>query len=335
MMAAPGGARRRLLGDIGGTNARFALQAGAEGPVEIAMLACREYPDLGDAVVAYLAACAPHSRPETAVFAVAAPILGDEVRMTNSPWSFSIDALRERLGLEDLFVINDFTAAALSVPRLGQADLMQIGGGERVPGAPVAVLGPGTGLGVSGLVPVPAGQGEDGWIPLAGEGGHVTLAAADDRESAVLSIVRRKLGHVSAERLLSGQGLVNLCAALAETEPSRYGQEHPPPDMPAEVTARARDGSSALCAAAVEMFCAMLGTVASNLALTLGARGGVFLAGGIVPKLGAAFAESPFRRRFEDKGRYAGYLAAIPTYVITHKAPALLGLASLPERHRD
>jgi glucokinase len=327
---ASGGARLRLLGDIGGTNARFALQTGAGASEHPETLACEAYPELAEALKAYLAAQAPDASPETAALAVAAPISGDRVTFTNSPWSFSIEGLKRRLGLKRLTVINDFTAAALSVPRLGEEDLAQVGGGAPEPGTPVAVIGPGTGLGVSGLIPA-----DSGWIPLATEGGHATLAPADDRESDVLAVVRRRFGHASAERLLSGQGLVNLCAALAETGAAALEREGVFPDTPEEVTRRALEGHSPLCAAALEMFCAMLGTVASNLALTLGARGGLYIAGGIVPKLGATFTDSPFRRRFEDKGRYAGYLAKIPTYVILGKAPALLGLASLPDHEGD
>ncbi len=325
-MTAAGGARLRLLGDVGGTSARFALQAGDAPPRHSATLASADYAELAAAVAAYLEAEAPQASPDAAAFAVAAPVTGDQVQMTNSPWSFSIEGLRRRLELDRLTVINDFTAIALSVPRLGDEDLSRIGGGARTPGAPIAVLGPGTGLGVSGLIPVEPDRGGGGWSPLATQGGHVTLAPANDREADALAVIRREFGHASAERVLSGQGLVTLCRALAEVT---GGGEAP--ETPEEVTGQALAGGSALCAAALEMFCAMLGTVASNLALTLGARGGVFIAGGIVPKLGAAFAASPFRQRFEDKGRFSDYLAAIPTYVITREAPALLGLASLPD----
>lgn len=323
---APGGPRLRLLGDIGGTNARLALQAGTGPPERVARLACEAYPELAEALAAYLAEHARGRAPEAAALAVAAPVTGDRVAFTNSPWSFSIMGLKRRLGLGQLAVVNDFTAAALSVPRLGQEDLVQVGGGTPVPGAPVAVIGPGTGLGVSGLIPA-----DSGWIPLATEGGHATLAPADDREDQVLAAIRRRFGHASAERALSGQGLVNLCAALVEAGMAEAEPGGVLPGSPEDVTRGALEEGSPLCLAALEMFCAMLGTAASNLALTLGALGGVYIAGGIVPKLGDAFAASPFRRRFEDKGRYRGYLAKIPTRVIVHRAPALLGLATLPD----
>lgn len=322
----PGGARLRLLGDIGGTNARFALQVGGGPPSHVASFAGKDYADLADAVRAYLGAEAGEAPPSLAAFAVAAPVTGDRVELTNSPWSFSTEALRRRLGLERLVVVNDLTATALSIPRLDRDDLVQVGAGAAAAGAPIAVLAPGTGLGVSGLIPVPPGEAPGRWVPLTTEGGHVTLAAADDRESAVLAVIRRRFGHASAERALSGPGLVNLAHALAEVEGGG-----PAPETPDQVTGRALSGASPLCAAALEMFCAMLGTVASNLALTLGARGGVYVAGGIVPKLGAAFGTSSFRRRFEDKGRFSHYLAAIPTYVMVREMPALLGLAGLPD----
>ncbi len=326
----PGGARLRLLGDIGGTNARFALQVGGEAPSHVATFACKDYADLADAVRAYLQAEVGEAPPSVAAFAVAAPLTGDRVELTNSPWSFSTEGLRRRLGLERLIVVNDFTATALSIPRLDRDDLVQVGGGAPVAGAPIAVLGPGTGLGVSGLIPGEPGKAPERWVPLTTEGGHVTLAAADDRESAVLAVIRRKFGHASAERALSGPGLVNLAQALAEVEGGG-----PVPETADQITSQALSGTSPLCAAAVEMFCAMLGTVASNLALTLGARGGVFIAGGIVPKLGTAFTLSSFRRRFEEKGRFSDYLAAIPTYVIVRETVALLGLTSLPDGEDD
>ena len=238
--------------------------------------------------------------------------------MTNHPWSFSVRVLRDRLGFERLVVINDFTAVAMAVPLLAETDRLPVGGGAPVARQPIAVLGPGSGLGVSGLVPA----GSE-WIPLSGEGGHVTMAAVSERENAVLDLMRARFDHVSAERCISGPGLVNLyngLAALDGVPAASYtrGADHRPRDWPQDP----------LCHEATAMFCAMLGTVAGNLALTLGAQGGVYIAGGIVPRLGSRFAESAFRARFEDKGRLRPYLAAIPTYVITHRLPAFLGCAA-------
>jgi glucokinase len=192
-------------------------------------------------------------------------------------------------------------------------------GGTAASDAPIGVIGPGTGLGVSALIPTPAGP-----VPVPGEGGHVTMAPADARESAVLELMRARYDHVSAERVLSGPGLVNLYNALSE-----LSQVPAAPLSAAQIT-DPRTGASDPCAReATAMFCAMLGTVAGNLALTLGARGGIYIAGGIVPKLGEAFAQSQFRARFEAKGRYKAYLAAIPAYVVVHRFAALLGASKL------
>ncbi|HYH20686.1 MAG TPA: glucokinase [Azospirillum sp.] len=305
-----------LVADIGGTNARFGL-VDATGVRDSRVYRCADFPSLQAAADAYLAtAAAAGPRPREGAFCIAGPITGDTITMTNLPWDVTISTVRQALGLERLEVINDFTAVALSVPRLGESDRQQIGEGDPRPGAVVGVIGPGSGLGASGLVPGPSG-----WTALAGEGGHTTMAPVSDRESAVLGQLRKKYDHVSAERVVSGPGLVNLYETLMVLD----GRE-PPPMTPAEITAAALDGSNAHCVEAVEMFCAMLGTVAGNLALTLGARGGVYIAGGIVPKLGPFFAHSRFRKRFTEKGRMRDYLAPIPTYVITHPLPAFLGL---------
>jgi len=309
-----------LVADIGGTNARFARLTADGAPTDFASLSCADYPDLKSAVDAYLDGAAPQDRPRRMVIAVASPVTGDRIEMTNRKWEFSVAALEAGLGLESLRVINDFTAVALSLRHLGADDVRQVGGGAGVPDAPIAVLGPGTGLGVSGLVPTGAGR----WTPLSTEGGHVTLASTDARQHAVIGEMARRFDHVSVERAVSGQGLVNLHAALSALEGHEAEQL-----APSEITARARDGDDPICAEALAMFCAMLGTAAGDLALTLGARGGVYIAGGIVPALGENFAETVFRDRFESKGRFRGYMRAIPTFVITHPTPALLGLAGL------
>ena len=274
------------------------------------------------AAEAFLDATAPPSWPKRGAFAVASPVTGDHVTMTNHPWSFSVDDVRRRLGLDALRVINDFAAIALAIPHLDADDHYRVGGGAPVGDAPVAVLGPGTGLGVSALVPAAGG-----WAPLATEGGHVTMAAFDEREAAVLAHLRRTHDHVSAERVISGPGLVNLYRSLCALE----GLRADPAATPDAVSRLAADGTCPVAAEALEMFCAMLGTVASNLALSLGALGGVYIAGGIVPKLGPAFAASGFRRRFDDKGRFVAYLAAIPVFVITHPLPAFVGLSAVAD----
>ncbi|MDH3981235.1 MAG: glucokinase [Gammaproteobacteria bacterium] len=308
-----------LIGDIGGTHARFALTT-RDGIVEnIAVLMCDDFPDLFSAIEAYLDQTRPHTRPARGALAVACPVSGDSVTMTNRDWSFSTDALCRRLGFDTLTIVNDFVAAAAAVPELREGDRLQVGGGTAAVNAPIAVLGPGTGLGVAALVP-----GGRGWIPLATEGGHVTLAAANDYEADILAGLRRRFGHVSAERALSGPGLVNLYETVADIKgrkPARLSPE--------EVTEHGLAGVDSSCLEAVDLFCCFLGTVASDLALSLGARGGVYIAGGIVPALGDAFIHSGFRNRFEEKGRFSEYLAAVPTLVIVNRYPALLGLRAL------
>jgi glucokinase len=307
-----------LVGDIGGTNARFGLVEPDGSLLHSSVLADADYPGLGEAIEAYLTGRGGLPRPRQAAIAVASPITGDAVRMTNHPWAFSISELRSRLGFERLEVINDFTAQALALPHLSAGDRMVIGGGEAQPHAPIGVLGPGSGLGVSGLVPV-----NRRWVPLSGEGGHATMAPASERESAALSEMRRHFDHVSAERVLSGPGLVNLYNALAAVDGVPAVQY-----TAAQITDVAVEKEDPRCRETTEMFCAMLGTMAGNLALTLGAKGGVYISGGIVPRLGERFAASQFRERFEDKGRFREYLAAIPTFVVTHKLPAFLGCAA-------
>jgi glucokinase len=257
-----------------------------------------------------------HVRPASAGIGVAAVVAGDRVNMTNGSWSFSIAELERALGLERCLVINDFTALALSLTELQPSDLRPMGGAAPVRGAPMALLGPGTGLGVSGLLP----NANNAWSALNGEGGHVTVAATSDLEAEVLSLLRRRFGHVSAERVLSGPGLVNLHDALC-----RLAGVVAQPLAPADVSAAAIAGTDPQCVEATRLFASFLGNVAGNLALTLGARGGVYIAGGVVPHLGPAFDAEIFRRQFEDKGRFAAYLKPVPVWLITAAAPALIG----------
>ena len=307
-----------LIGDIGATNARFALVQPDGSTIPPRVYALNDYPSLSDVIDAYLAEESPE-RLGQAVLAVAAPVTGDQITLTNHTWTFSIEALRRHVGLKRLRVINDFAANALAIPHLGESDRIQIGVGSPVSDAPIALIGPGTGLGVSALVPTQSGA-----VPIPGEGGHVTMAPADAQESAVLDLIRKRYDHVSAERVLSGPGLVNLYATLCELSAVPAG-----PFTPAQITNPRIWDEDPRTREATAMFCAMLGTVASNLALTLGARGGIYVAGGIVSRLGPYFAQSEFRARFEAKGRFRGYLAAIPTYVIARPLPALLGATAL------
>ncbi len=307
----------RLLADIGGTNARFALETSPRHFEAVVVYACADFASLRAATQTYMASAvvkAAHaSRIQHAAIAIANPVDGDTVSMTNHHWSFSIAALRAELELDTLLVVNDFTALAMALPHLQPSQRKQIGGGVELSGRPIGLIGPGTGLGVSGLVPV----GER-WIALASEGGHATFAPGNEIEAGILQFLWREYGHVSAERLLSGTGLELIYRALSSRTLGA-----------ADITRLALDGSCIDCDRTVECFCAVLGTVAGNVALTLGATGGLYIGGGIVPRLGHLFEQSSFRVRFEAKGRLSAYVARIPTYLITEEYPAFLGISAL------
>ncbi|NNG24155.1 glucokinase [Telluria aromaticivorans] len=308
----------RLLADIGGTNARFALEARGGQFADVEVLACADYATLDDAMRAYLGRAAGRALAvdivRHAAIAIANPVEDDQVSMTNHHWSFSIEALRLQQGLATLLVVNDFAALAMSLPHLAADGRERIGGGIELANRPIGLIGPGTGLGVSGVIPA----GGNRWIALAGEGGHVSFAPANKEEAAILEALWGEYGHVSAERLLSGMGLELIHWALT-------GKRL---DAPA-ITGAALDGSSSDCRRTVDTFCAILGSVAGNVALTLGATGGMYIGGGIAPRLGKLFTESSFRARFEDKGRLRPYLARIPTYLITEQYPALRGVSAM------
>ncbi len=322
-MSAPSATFPWLVADIGGTNARFGLVCSDDGAVvDVEAMRCADFRTPEDAARAYLDRMAQRHgralRPAHVALALASPISGDTVRMTNSHWVVSRQNTGRALGTENVHLYNDFEVLALALPRLAPGDLLPIGceASSIDPTLPMAVIGPGTGLGVA--VCVPAGTG---WIALPGEGGHVTLSAGDDFESEILACARRTLAHVSAERLLSGTGLPTLYGAVAEVE----GQAADP--LTAEqVTAGAAAGD-ALCVRTVQTFCAMLGGFAGNVALTVGARGGVFVTGGVAHQLATWLQQPAFRQRFEAKGRFAAYLAPIATALITAPHVALLGAA--------
>lgn len=309
----------RLLADIGGTHARFALQAAPGAPLTaVRTLGVATHPTLQAALHHYLASVGQPALHEAAM-GIASPVTGDAVVMTNAPWAFSITALKADLGLARLAVINDFTALALGLPSLGPHEVHHLAGSASGPHPArgvCALIGPGTGLGVSGLIP----QGEGGWLALAGLGGHVSLAATTPREWAVVQWLAARFGHVSAERALSGQGLANLHRALTELD----GQQ----SAPALTAADVLTGDTTHCREARALFCAWLGQVAGDLLLTLGAVGGVYVGGGIVPRMLAEFERSSFMARFRHKGHHSDYVVAAPVWVVTAtESPALLGAA--------
>lgn len=312
----------RLLGDVGGTNARFAWQKSAGSAIENSLtLPCKDFDSLHDAIRAYLQEIG-RPIPAYCAIGIANPVVGDLVKMTNHHWSFSLSELKKVLGLSELLVINDFTALAWALPTLSPEHIRQVGKGRTESGFPIGLTGPGTGLGVSGLIP----NGPGSWIPIAGEGGHATISAVTRREFDVLAALSQRHGHVSAERILSGAGLAAIYSILLELNCK------PLPSVEsnaAAVVEMAIDSRDPVAVEALEMFCALLGGFAGNLALTIGAKGGVYIGGGIVPRLGTWFDNSPFRQRFLQKGRFESYLSEIPTFVIDAPiSPALAGASS-------
>ena len=325
--AAPTGAQAgypRLVADIGGTNARFGWVAAPGAPVtQVRKLAVPDYAGPAEAARAYLDELAQLAdsdgrAPCHAAFAVATAVAGDHIAFTNSHWAFSRQAVQAALGLDSLLMLNDFESLALSLPRLGATQLRAHADVLPQAAGMLAVVGPGTGLGVGAVVQGPQGL----WVALPGEGGHATLAAGDDLESALLSCVRRQFSHVSAERLLSGIGLPVLHQALSQVNGTPVAE-----CTAADIVARGVAGQDALCSQTLDVFCALLGGFAGNVALTLGARGGLYIGGGIVPRFADRFFASAFRQRFEAKGRFQPYLAAIPTALITDTLAALSGAA--------
>ncbi|MEW7849779.1 glucokinase [Massilia aurea] len=312
----------RLLADIGATHARLGLETAPGVLGQVAVLLCDDFDGIVPLLHAYLEQH-PGGRIHHAAFALANPISGDLIRMTNREWQFSTDAVRRALGLSTLLIVNDFTALAMALPGFQPKDLLQIGGGAPQTHAVAGVLGPGTGLGVSGVIPT-----IDGFVTLGSEGGHVNFAPSDAREFAILQYAWREWKHVSNERLISGPGIELIYRALAE----RNGVDAPPRST-ADIVGGALDAHDPLCLEVLETFAGMLGSAAANLAVTLGAFGGMFIGGGIVPRMGAWFAQSPFRARFEAKGRFRDYIAQIPTYIIMTPNPALYGVSAILSEH--
>lgn len=312
-----------MLADIGGTNARFALvEDGAVGPVTYVKVA--DFPTVKDAVAHVLSRSVLSAPVTTAVLAVAGPVENNRCVMTNSPWIIDGAELQPAFAFDTVHVLNDFEVLAWSLPALHPADLLPLGGKGGVRGAPMLVLGPGTGFGASCLV-----ERNGARIAVITEAGHATLPPETEREERVVDRMRRRFGHVSIERgALSGAGLQHLYEALAEVE----GVSAPKRDA-AGITTAALDGSCKLSQGALDMFCAILGAVAGNLALTFAARGGVYIAGGIVPRFPKFLAASDFRKRFEAKGNFEGYLQNIPTSLVVKPDASFEGLKAFSDHH--
>jgi glucokinase len=314
-------AERVLLADVGGTNARFAvLTDGAVGP--IAHMAVADYARFDDALAEFMASRTDRGAIRSAVFGVAGVVEDGRCPLTNSKWVVDASELRARFGLMDIRIVNDFEAVAWSLPRLARGHLRQLGGGRAKLGAPMLVIGPGTGLGVAVYMP----RAQDAFVAHS-EGGHTTLPGGSLREDAIIETLRKRFGHVSAERALSGPGLKNLYQAIAaldaQTVPERSAED---------ITQAALADSCAVSRATLDTFCALLGEVAGNFALGFCAQGGVFIGGGIAPHMRDYLPRSPFRTRFESKGRMRHYVEPIPAFVILNEDVAFIGLRALATR---
>lgn len=318
----------RLIADIGGTNARFAIERAPFVLSDSVVLACKDYDTIFAAISDYRQQIAI-DLPTHVGIAIANPVTDDVLQMTNHHWQFSISELKAQLGVETLLFINDFRAQALAITAMQDEHLLWLNGPK--PGSPVsfsralAVVGPGTGLGVSGLIPDRRG----GMVALAGEGGHVAFTPYDALEQRLLAFAERIFnGHVSAERLLQGEGLLLIYRFFAHEK----GQT-PNRDTPADITRGALEDNDPLCVEVLSRYCGILGSFCANVVLTVGGTGGLYLSGGIVPRFIDFLRQSDFRQRFEDKGRFADYMQAIPTFVVTHPQPGLLGAAVALNQH--
>ncbi|MDP1966448.1 MAG: glucokinase [Reyranella sp.] len=310
--------KRVLLADIGGTHARFAVLSGNELGL-VRSLDVETHPKIHDAIRHFLAEEGSASSIDEAIFAVAGAVVSGRCALTNSSWVAEVTELRRAFGFKMVRLVNDHEAAAWGLPDLVSQDSLLVGSGMDVRGAPMALLGPGTGLGMACYVPGPTG----GRV-IVSEGGHMTLAATTDREVGLIGVLRRKFEHVSAERILSGPGLVNLYQAIAEIDHVKVQSR-----TPAEVTQAALDDTCGTCRKALDAFILFLGSVAGDIALLFGARGGVFIGGGVVPHIAHRLAATNFRDRFEAKGRFQPYLAEIPVRIVLRRDTAFLGLTAL------
>ncbi|HVZ54658.1 MAG TPA: glucokinase [Pseudolabrys sp.] len=318
----PNDHRRFVLADVGGTHVRFAVRGGGRLG-NIGHMDVRDYAQFADALAAFLSEQEQHPPIRGAILAVAGAIEGERCELTNSGWVVDAVELRARFGFQTIRIINDFEAIAWALPHLPADAIRKLGGGDAQPQAPMAVLGPGTGLGVAAYVPL-----QTGGIVLRSEGGHSTLAAGSAREDAIIDRLRQRFGHVSVERALSGPGLENLYHAIAALDGVSV-----PERSAAEISQAGIAGSCATSRAALDTFCALLGDVAGNFALAYAAQGGVFVGGGVTYHLHDYLPQSQFRARFEAKGRMAQFVAAIPVYLIVQHDMAFIGLSALAAMH--
>ncbi|UDG80296.1 glucokinase [Candidatus Annandia pinicola] len=302
-----------LVGDVGGTNIRLALYNNNNGKIyNIKFFLTSNFKNLEKVISIYLN---NNKNIKHGCIAIACPIINDWIEMTNNNWAFSVFKLKKKLNFKTLKIINDFIAISMSIPILNEKNLIQFGGKKSVKNKPIVVYGAGTGLGVAHLINV-----NNKWISLPGEGGHVDFAPNSKEELIILDILRSEIGHVSMERILSGKGLVNLYRAITKMNNKKVKKL-----KPEDISKKAMSNECIYCKKALTLFCIIMGRFGGNLALTLGTFGGVYIAGGIVPKFLSFFKSSNFRLAFEDKGRFKNYVKDIPVYMITYNQPGLLG----------
>ena len=307
---------QRFVADVGGTNIRLA-RVTESGVADIKKYMCEEFASIDLAIAQYFADM-PHISFSEGCIAIACPVLGDQVEMTNHSWAFSQNALRSQLKLGALFVINDFTAVAHSLPVLNGQQVIQIGEGSAIENGNIAVFGPGTGLGVEHIT-----MTDSGWQTLDGEGGHTDFAPVDETDIVIWRHLQSSFGRASAEEVMSGRGIVNIYTALAKhaDKPVSFNE-------PAQITDAALAGTCEIAAAALTQFCRIMGSFAGNLALNMATTGGIFIGGGIANRFPEFIQNSDFRARFEAKGQMKHYVKDIPTYLIAEPDHGLLGAAA-------
>ncbi|MBE7182906.1 MAG: glucokinase [Methylobacterium mesophilicum] len=311
-----------LIGDVGGTNARFAVIEGPDddlGSVEIVRVA--DFLNIDDAITHALGK-RRGDPPASMILAVAGPVTGDAIALTNCPWVVRPRALTETIGFRDIVMLNDFEAQALAAVVMGPENLTAIGVGTPEEGGGRVVLGPGTGLGVAGLI-----RSDGRWIPVRGEGGHMDLGPRTPRDFEIFPFLEKLDGRISGEQILCGRGLVNLYRAVAKADGAQ-AELH----TPAEITTAALGGNDRLAEEVLDLFVSYLGRTAGDLALVFMSRGGVFLSGGIAQKIVPALQKPGFREAFEDKAPHQALMASMPVAVMTHPLAALLGLAAYARR---
>jgi glucokinase len=333
-----------LVGDIGGTNARFEVfDRPDSGPVFASNVQNKDSASLADTIRDTVLKGSP-AQPRTAIFAGAGPVTGDTFKFTNvDHWeAFNLETVRQVSGFGDLVFLNDFEAQALAVAALDTSAHEKLGGGEPLPGGSRAVLGPGTGLGVAGLI-----QADGRWVPVPGEGGHVDVGPRSNAEEALFAHLEPIDGRISAEQVLCGSGLVNIYRAQCRlagvnpvlAPPPASGHELSPAekaDQPRRVSEAGLSGADKAAADALSLFAVLLGRLAGDMALVFMARGGVYLAGGISQKIAAVLRRPSFRAAFNDKAPHSSLMASIPVCIVTHPTAALIGLADFarhPERY--